>query len=410
MIRSLCGRALYRSWTYAFIGAVLSPPPLIVALVAASPKWPAALRIVGFCCALSAVLIAMSAPRAARSGCVRLANRLLDTGLPAPLDSSASPWVNRVRTSAYLAAHMVVGGAVTAVTCLAFFAAVVLPSVWLSGGGPVASFGWTVPVGQGWQGLWTVVVSAGCLALVGFVAVGGAAVLRLLAPVLLGHRPAERLAAAEQRMNMLAQRNRLAQELHDSIGHTLTASTIQAAVAGELMDRDPAAARRALSSIEETSRAAMDDLDHVLGVLREGRSPTAPQHTLADLGALTESVRRAGAGLRVETTGDLTRLPATVSREAYRIVQEGLTNALRHSERAGISLRVAIRDGWLEVELSNPVDVGRRFRPGREQGHGLTGIADRVRLLRGEVSAGRTDDDGGTHWRLAARIPLRSAP
>ncbi|MFF3455369.1 sensor histidine kinase [Streptomyces sp. NPDC002730] len=409
MIRPLFSRATYRGWIYAFLGAAMSLPPLVVALFAAPSQWPAALRALGFSLVLCAVLVAMGAPRAARRGCVRLANGLLGTGLPAPLESSTSLWVNRLWTSAYLAAHLAVGGAVTAVACLSVFAAVVFLLVWLSGGGPVASFGWTIHVEHGWQGLWTVVVCAGCLALAGYVTVGGAAAMRLLAAFLLGHRPAERLAAVEEQRDLLAQRNRLAQELHDSIGHTLTASTIQAAVAGELMDSDPEAARRALSSIEETSRAAMDDLDHVLGVLREGRSPTTPQHTLADLGPLTERVRQAGAGLRVETAGNLAQVPATVSRETYRIVQEGLTNALRHGETAGISLRIAAREGWLEVEIINRVDAAVPFRPGRERGHGLTGVAERVRLLRGEVSAGRTGEPA-THWRLAARIPLRSAP
>lgn len=400
---------MYRGWTYALLGAAMSLLPLVVALLAAPSQWPAVLRALGFGLVLCAVLVAMGAPRAARRGCVRLANGLLGTGLPAPLEPSTSLWVNRLRTSAYLAAHLAVGGAVTAVACLSVFAAVVFLLVWCSGGGPVASFGWTIHVEHGWQGLWTAVVCTGCLALAGYVTVGGAAALRLLAAFLLGHRPTERLAAVEEQRDLLAQRNRLAQELHDSIGHTLTASTIQAAVAGELMDSDPEAARRALSSIEETSRAAMDDLDHVLGVLREGRSPTAPQHTLADLGPLTERVRQAGAGLRVETAGNLAQVPATVSRETYRIVQEGLTNALRHGETAGISLRIAARDGWLEVEIINRVDAAVPFRPGRERGHGLTGVAERVRLLRGEVSAGRTGEPA-THWRLAARIPLRSSP
>ncbi|MFI6791760.1 sensor histidine kinase [Nonomuraea sp. NPDC050383] len=386
----------------------MSLPPMVAALVVASPKWPAPLRVVGFGFALCAVLVAMGAPRAARRGCVRLADQLLGTGLSAPLESPTSR-VDRLRTSAYLTAHMAVGGAVTVVTCLSVFVAFIFLSVWLSGGGPVEGYGWTLHVEHGWQGLWAAVVCAGCLALAGYVAVGGAAAMRLLATILLGRRPAERLAAVEAQRDLLAQRNRLAQELHDSIGHTLTASTIQAAVASELMDSDPQAARRALSSIEETSRAAMDDLDHVLGVLREGESPTTPQRTLADLGPLTERVRQAGAGLRMETAGDLAKVPATVSREAYRIIQEGLTNALRHSEMAGISLRVVAQDGWLEVELINPIDAKVPFRPGRERRHGLTGIAERVRLLRGEVSAGRTDEHGA-HWRLAARIPLSSVP
>ncbi|GAU65703.1 Ku protein [Streptomyces sp. NBRC 110611] len=387
----------------------MSLPPVVSALVVASPKWPAALRVLGFLLALCAALVAMGAPRAARHGCVRLANRLLGTGLPAPPESPVSPWGDRLRTSVFLAAHAAVGAVVTAVLCLSVFTAFVLPSVWLSGGGPVESWGWALHVEHGWRGVWTGVVSAGCLALGGCVVAGGAAAMRPLAAFLLGPRPAERLAAVEAQRDLLAQRNRLAQELHDSIGHTLTASTIQAAVAGELMDSDPQAARRALSSIEETSRAAMDDLDHVLGVLRAGQSPTAPQHTLADLGPLTDRVRQAGARLRTETVGDLAQVPATVSREAYRIIQEGLTNALRHGETAEIGLRVAARDGWLEVELVNPLPAARvPFRPGRERGqHGLTGIAERVRLLRGEVSAGPTDEHG-THWRLAARIPLRS--
>ncbi|WP_234326154.1 sensor histidine kinase [Streptomyces sp. NRRL S-337] len=362
----------------------------------------------GFSCALCAALVAMGAPRAARRGCVRLANRLLGTALSAPPQSPASPWVDRLRTAVYLTAHLAVGVAVTVVTCLSVFVALVFLSVWLSGGGPVRTGAWTIHVEPGWQGLWVAVASAGCLALAGYVAVGGAAVMRLLAPLLLGPRPADLLAAVEAQRDLLAQRNRLAQELHDSIGHTLTASTIQAAVAGELMESDPQAARRALSSIEETSRAAMDDLDHVLGVLRAGQTSTTPQHTLADLGPLTERVRQAGAVLRVETAGNLAEVPATVSREAYRIVQEGLTNSLRHGETAEMSLWVAVRGGWLEVELINPLDGTAPFRPGRKHGHGLTGIGERVRLLRGEVSAGPTDKHG-TSWRLAARIPLRSA-
>ncbi|MEV8309982.1 histidine kinase [Streptomyces flavidovirens] len=127
-------------------------------------------------------------------------------------------------------------------------------------------------------------------------------------------------------MNELAQRNRLAQELHDSIGHTLTASTIQAAVAGQLMDCDPEAARRALNSIEENALPAG---------------------------------RRGRGGLSVETVGDLAHVPATVSREAYRIIQEGLTNALRHSDMTGISLHITARHDWLEMELINPVDTPR---------------------------------------------------
>ncbi|MFJ9414974.1 sensor histidine kinase [Streptomyces sp. NPDC101227] len=411
-------------WSHAFLGALLGVVPLTTALLFAPPAWPAALRMVGFTLALAAVIMAMACPRAARRGSVRLANHLLGTDLPAPIKPASGerpwgPWANRLRTAGWLVPHMALGGLVTGLTGLLLFSAVMLASVWLRGGGAVDAFGRHIKVDSGLPGLWAWGAVAGCLALAVAVCAGSAAVLRLLAPVFLDHHPAERLAAVEEQMHQLAQRNRLAQELHDSIGHTLTASTIQAAVAGELMERDPDAARRALASIEETSRAAMDDLDHVLGVLREGRSPRAPHPTLGDLGSLVERVRRAGAEMRVETLGAVDRIPATASREAYRIVQEGLTNALRYGTKTGIALRVTAQDGWLVVELTNPVDVGGAcFRSGERlgQGRGLVGIAERVRLLRGEVFTGiapgkgdEGDEHGGGLWRLLVRIPLPSA-
>ncbi|MFG2496869.1 sensor histidine kinase [Streptomyces sp. NPDC048441] len=433
-----------RYTAYSFLGAVMGLLPLAVAVFTASPKFPAVVRVVGFGLAVVLVVGAMGLPSGARRGCVGLADRQLGVadwqlGVDVPAPAAKASWADRLRTSAYLGAHMAIGGAVTVAVGLLLFVTVVLLTVWLGGGGDVANFGSGLRLHGGWSGAWALVASVGCLAAAGCAVLGGAALLRALAHGLLGPRPAERLAAAERQLRLLAQRNQLAQELHDSIGHTLTASTIQAAMAGELMDSDPAAARRALSSIEETSRAAMDDLDHVLGVLRQGQvrapAPSPTQRTLADLDALTEHVRRAGVELGVETYGDLAHVPATVSREAYRIVQEGLTNALRYgggSDGGGgggevtgiISLHVASRDGWLGIEVINPVaeDVmdrvdgtdgvdGASLAPKERGGHGLTGVSERVRLLRGEVSAGLTHDPAtGPHWRLAARLPLRSAP
>ncbi|MEU9617541.1 sensor histidine kinase [Streptomyces sp. NPDC088251] len=398
-----------RPWLHAVAGALLSLPPALAAALAAPPGRPLPLRVAASAVALLAALTAMGFPRAARTGSVRLANALLGgTELPAPAPGTSRD--HRLRTTAWLVPHIVVGVAVTTVTFLLLLSAAVFPGVWLTGGGHVSTFGTTVPVGAGWRGAWTPLVSVVTLAAAAYVALGGAAVLRPLAPVLLDHRPAERLAAAEEELNRLAGQQRLARELHDSIGHTLTASTIQAAVAGELLDRDPEAARRALTSIEETTRAALDDLDHVLGLLRAGDTPTAPPRTLADLGPLTDRVRQAGAGLRVKTHGDLTRVPATVSRETYRIVQEGLTNALRHGDPSSITLQVTAGDDWLDVELLNlPSEVRTSRR--RQAGQGLDGIRERVRTLRGETSAGPSYDaeDGRERWRLTARLPLRSA-
>ncbi|MFK4187663.1 sensor histidine kinase [Streptomyces sparsogenes] len=410
-MRPLFGADTVRGWGYALAGAAWSLPPLAVALAVAAGagrSWPAALRWVCFGAVLVALLLVGGRPRGVRARCVRLANRLLRAGLPEPLASPGAGRPRASRTSAWLALHMAAGWAVVAVTGVLAAVAAVLAGVWFGGGDRIDLLGVSARVAGGPRGAWAPLAAVGCLVAAVGVCAGATAALRWVAPSLLGPRPAERLAALEEQTRLLAGRNRLAQELHDSIGHTLTAATIQAAVAAELMEREPDAARRALSSIEESSRSAMDDLDHVLGVLREGKAPRAPQHTLGDLHALVERVRQTGTEVRADTGGDWARVPAAVSREAYRILQEGLTNALRHAPRAPVTLRVAVTGDWLEAELTNPLTGGGLglTRPGR-RGRGLTGVGERVTLLRGEVSAGPVP---GGRWRLLARIPLRSAP
>ncbi|MGW1104356.1 sensor histidine kinase [Streptomyces sp. NPDC002540] len=229
-------------------------------------------------------------------------------------------------------------------------------------------------------------------------------------PRLLGPSSAERLALAAERELRLAERNRLAHELHDSIGHTLTAATIQAAVAGEILSADPVAARAALRSIEESARAALEDLDYVLGVLREEKAETAPTRTLADLPELLDRLRHAGAVVEPEFSGEPAQVQGTLSRAAYRILQEGLTNALRHGAGGPIEVRVAAAPHGLELSVVNLIGAGtgtdRATGPGAfpTSGHGLPGLAERVRLLHGEIEAG---PDGPEHWRLAVRLPVR---
>jgi signal transduction histidine kinase len=234
--------------------------------------------------------------------------------------------------------------------------------------------------------------------------------LSLLAPVLLGPSPADRLAELEQRAAHLAERNRLARELHDSVGHALSVVTLQAAAAGRVLDRDPTFARTALTAIEDTARAALTDLDHVLGLLREEATSTAPQPALSELDRLLAQARSAGMLVHVDVFGALDRVPAWVSREAYRIVQEGLTNALRHAGTVPVWLRVDVQPSRLALELTNPLgtETGRGDRPasgtvGRDHGgRGLAGIAERVALLHGRVTAGFFE--GG--WRLDVELPL----
>src|SRR5262249_43375753 len=223
------------------------------------------------------------------------------------------------------------------------------------------------------------------LAMLGALAACAAACGALLArwaPALLGPTPEDRLAAAEARAADLAVRNRLARELHDSVGHALSAVTLQASAARRLLDTDPEFVREALAAIEDTTRRTVGELDAVLGVLRDGDAPgTAPAPTLAgDLDGLLRRTRAAGQPVPATVATDLAALPALVSREAYRIVQEGLSNALRHAGTP-VAVRITVAEGRLEITVENPLGAAPAPRPGG--GHGLRGVADRVRLLGG---------------------------
>ncbi|WP_344018958.1 sensor histidine kinase [Pseudonocardia kongjuensis] len=230
-----------------------------------------------------------------------------------------------------------------------------------------------------------------------------------IAPRLLGPTAAERLAAELERSRRRADRQagqaRLARELHDSVGHALTVTTLQAGAAATVLESDPAFVRRALEAIEHTGRAALDDLDHVLGLLRDGDTaagdPTAgdaPAPGPTALDALLTGARTAGLELSAEVDG-VAGLPATVSRELHRLVQEGLTNALRHSGPGPSTLRLGRTGDAVQLRIANPAGVRRRR--GRT-GTGLAGAAERVALLGGTFGAG-PDDDGW--WVLHAHLP-----
>lgn len=254
------------------------------------------------------------------------------------------------------------------------------------------------------------VAAVGCVLVAAAGCVGVTSALRWSAPRLLGPSSAERLALASERELRLAERNRLAHELHDSIGHTLTAATIQAAVAGEVLSADPVAARAAMRSIEESTRAALEDLDYVLGVLREEKAGTAPTRTLADLPELLERLGHAGAVVEPELSGELAQVQGTLSRAAYRILQEGLTNALRHGAGGPIEVRVVAASDALELSVVNRTGAGAATGKGPgafpTSGHGLPGLAERVRLLHGELDAARTDRSAGG-WLSGCRYACR---
>ncbi|PJE97937.1 two-component sensor histidine kinase [Streptomyces carminius] len=229
--------------------------------------------------------------------------------------------------------------------------------------------------------------------------VSSGALTAALARRLLAPSAAERLAALEQRTERLLEHNRLARELHDSIGHALTTTVVQAGAA-----RAAGSARfteRALTAIEETGRRALEDLERVLRLLREddeARTAGKPPK-LEDASRLLESARASGALVTAETGGGLDAVPAVISREGYRILQEALTNVLRHAGPVPVAVRVAATGEELRLAVRNPLPEPS---PPTGTGSGLRGIRERAALLGGAAEAGPAGDE----WRLEVRLPL----
>ncbi|MER7752250.1 histidine kinase [Kitasatospora sp. NPDC097643] len=401
-LRPLLRGSTYTGALFAWCGALASLPLLPFAALPtlglrAAPYGVNAVLSLLF----GAVLIGLvGLARGTRRVLIAAARRLLKVSLPTP--AGATPAVDRWRTPAFLVLHVALGWTGGLASGVLLLIGLTLPGGWFDAEARVGLFGRSVQV----AGVWSWILAPLCLLLAAAVCVAVTRALRWLAPRLLGPSAAELLALASERERQLAERNRLAHELHDSIGHTLTAATIQAAVAGEVLTDDPAAARAAMRSIEESARAALEDLDYVLGVLREEQAGTAPTRTLADLPELLDRLRHAGAVVEPELSGDVAQVQGTLSRAAYRILQEGLTNALRHGAGGPIAVRVAVAPDGLELGVVNRIGAARAGTVPAfpTSGHGLPGLAERVRLLHGELEAG---PDGPQHWRLAVRLPVR---
>ncbi|WP_448004005.1 sensor histidine kinase [Agromyces bauzanensis] len=202
-----------------------------------------------------------------------------------------------------------------------------------------------------------------------------------------------RRRSAEER-----ERVRIARELHDVIGHALSQINVQASVGLHLMDRDPEQARIALGSIKETSKTALEEVRSVLGVIRsEGDAPLAPQAELAELPRLLDGVR--SPGFEVQLVDRLAETPGrAVQFAAYRIVQEALTNVVRHAH----ATHAVVALERLDDELLVTVDDDGRGPRGAEEGTGILGMRERAALLGGSVEISPSAR-GGT--RVTARLP-----
>lgn len=405
VVAPLVAASTWRRGVFLLLGGVLALPYVLLAVAFAQmlsrsdvPR-PLVLALLGVAATIAAVPVFLDGPRALE---IAAARTLLGVDLPDPAPGHAADRETRLRSALWIGLHLISGGLVVAALfsavpmALAFIGQQFGLDTQMTGGdrfGPL----------DGRDTGWLTVAGVGVLVALGYAVAGLGALAVSMAPVLLGPAPAERIAALEARATRLAERNRLARELHDSVGHALTVATLQAGAARELLDRDPEFVRRALGAIEEAGRRAMDDLDHVLGLLREpdGRpAAPAPQRTLADLDRLVADTRAAGLPVDARRTGDPADLPAAVSREGYRIVQEGLTNAARYG-RGPVALRLDVHADALELELDNALGRPRRADPGRG-GRGLDGMRERVLLLGGRLTVG----PDGDRWRIRVRLPF----
>ncbi|MEU0895125.1 sensor histidine kinase [Streptomyces massasporeus] len=304
----------------------------------------------------------------------------------------SATWGDRGRLVVWLQTRLFLGALVSHLAVQLLLFGVDLVSTAL--GGEHAGGAWLVVTGHHW---WYALLSPLPLVLAAAVMVGSGHLITRIALRLLGPSPAERLAALEERTEQLLERTRIARELHDSIGHALTVAVVQAGAARAA--GDPAFTDRALGAIEETGRAALEDLERVLGVLRESGKPVSGRPTLADADRLLESARASGAKVDAEVTGPVATVPGPVSREGYRILQESLTNVLRHAGAVPVRVRVHVAGGSLVLAIRNPLPAGA---PGSGRGSGLRGIRERAALLGGRARTGPDDGD----WQVHAELPL----
>ena len=204
----------------------------------------------------------------------------------------------------------------------------------------------------------------------------------------------------EQRLTVAEERARIARELHDSAGHAINTILVQAGAARVLRERDPERSRAAIETIEEVARETVEDIDRIVGFLRDDESPElAPLPGLDGIPALVQRQRAAGLEieLRAEEHGNRAPPPA-VGRAAYRIAQEALTNAARHGAGSA-QLAIDRREDAIELTVANPVGEQPGTRPGG--GRGIAGMRERATLVGGSLEAGR-DGEG---FRVRAVLP-----
>jgi signal transduction histidine kinase len=206
---------------------------------------------------------------------------------------------------------------------------------------------------------------------------------------------------------LLAERRRIARDVHDFVGHGLAAVMLQITSARHVLRRDPAAAEEALRSAEEVGRRSMRELRRTVALLRsdDDAAVTSPLPSTGDIPALVDQARAGGLAVHLRTRGDLSAIAPNVGVALYRITQEALANAARHAPHARTVLAIEVAEGsaLLVAETTGPTVTAPATEPGRPR-FGLVGMRERATALGGEFAAGPTTEG----WRVSCRLPLEA--
>jgi signal transduction histidine kinase len=210
-------------------------------------------------------------------------------------------------------------------------------------------------------------------------------------------------ARREHELVVADERARIARELHDSAGHALNTILVQAGAARVLRERDSERSAQAVATIEDLARETIEEIDRIVGLLREDAEPDrSPLPGIDQIPALVERQRAGGLDVQLTIDGAPGRPPTPVSRAAYRIAQESLTNASRHGTGAA-AIAIELGPDALTLRVANPVTEDAEARPGG--GRGIAGMRERAKLLGGTLQAGRN----GSRFELRAQLPYGRA-
>jgi signal transduction histidine kinase len=257
-------------------------------------------------------------------------------------------------------------------------------------------------------------IGAGILAAIGWFA-GRAMRHRKLLTEELAEKTARLQAEREERSQraVAVERRRIARELHDVVAHNVSVMTIQAGAARRVVDQDPDQAEEALDVVQQAGREALTEMRRMLGIMRPGDAAPelAPQPSLSGVAELVERTRDAGLPVELAIEGDPVPLPTGIDLAAYRIVQEALTNTIKHAGRASAHVVVRYHPDELELEISDdgrgPALSGSAEAELPASGHGIVGMKERVALYGGRLETGRRRGGG---FSVTARLPLTGGP